>query len=507
MTPLCAAGLIAFCAAFSAAAQNLTPIEKNLIDRVSADSLRGHVSFLASDLLEGRDTPSKGLDIAAEYIAAQFRRFGLEPMGDDDSYFQMSSIESDAPETASFTCTLMLEQGESSIPAARISVTGADGDVTVDRAVLHRIPWGTAFRGESAGPTVIVTNMPPLQSVPRGEMRDFFGKVTEFMNAAREMKAVAILNIDPTSEEGAGPGARGRMGRLFPIPVFTVHGKAYAERLGLEQPENRAGDQPVETVTLRYQAPERRETAVKNVVGLLRGSDPKLAETYILITGHYDHVGRGQAVEGDDIYNGANDDASGTTSVMELARVLSELPQKPKRSILFMCFYGEERGLLGSRHYGENPIVPLKDTIAMVNLEHMGRTDDSEGLSEKRIMPTGFDFSTLTEWFVKAGEDTGVEVFHHPRNSGSFFARSDNVALAMQGIPAHTFCTAFIFPDYHGAGDHWDRIDYDNMAAANRAMALGVWRLANDAKAPEWNAEHRSTARYIEAWKKLHGGE
>jgi Zn-dependent M28 family amino/carboxypeptidase len=118
---------------------------------------------------------------------------------------------------------------------------------------------------------------------------------------------------------------------------------------------------------------------VRNVIGVLRGSDPALKDTFIIVSAHYDHLGINTNLEGDQIFNGANDDGSGTVSVIELATSLSTLKEKPKRSIVFMTFYGEERGLLGSTYYGKNPIFPLAKTVAAINLEHMGRTDDVEG--------------------------------------------------------------------------------------------------------------------------------
>src|SRR6185369_9037526 len=132
-----------------------------------------------------------------------------------------------------------------------------------------------------------------------------------------------------------------------------------------------------------------------NVVGLLRGSDPVLQDSYVLVTAHYDHVGTDPSREADPIFNGANDDGSGTVGVIELASALSRLNPRPKRSILFMTFFGEELGLVGSRYYGRHPLVPLAKTIAQVNMEQIGRTDDSEGPQVGTLAVTGFDFSDV----------------------------------------------------------------------------------------------------------------
>ncbi len=176
--------------------------------------------------------------------------------------------------------------------------------------------------------------------------------------------------------------------------------------------------------------------------------------------------------EGDKIFNGANDDGSGTVSVVEIASALASLKQRPKRSLLFLTFFGEEKGLLGSRYYGSHPLVPLEKTVAQINLEQLGRTDDSEGPQVGTVTMTGFDYTDLGETLNHAGDATGVKAYKHPRNSDAYFGRSDNQALADVGVPAHTLGVAFEFPDYHGAGDHWDKIDYANMARVARTVAL-----------------------------------
>ena len=485
--------------------------EPGVIDHISADSLRGHLSFIASDLLGGRDTPSPGLDIAAEYIAAQFRRAGLEPAG-DAGYFQTAAIESDAPGTATFAGAIRVQDGVVEIDANAMSVVGLRENVEIENARVIVLPFPLEGEDhnpeeiESDRPLIIVTDMPAPGSVSRADMRAYFGDFNRFTERADELGAAAIVLLDPSQASGRGPDNPGRAGRMVPISIISLHGEEIAARFGYDG-ETWDADITLPTLDLRYTLPEKTQTPVRNVAAILRGSDPRLADEFIIVSAHYDHVGRGAAVAGDDIYNGANDDGSGTVSVIEIASTLARLKpeDRPRRSILFLCVYGEERGLQGSRHYIQNPIVPLEKTIANINLEHLGRTDDTEGPSEKRLMPTGFDYSTAIEPFVRAGEELGVEVFHHPRNSASFFSRSDNAAFARAGIPAHSFCTAFIFPDYHGAGDHWDKIDYENMAAVNRVIAIGLIRLANADDPPEWTEGHRATERYIETWNELHG--
>jgi Zn-dependent M28 family amino/carboxypeptidase len=308
-------------AALSAAAPNLSSEQQLVIDHISAASLRGHLSFIASDLLEGRATPSRGLDVAAEYIAAQFRRAGLEPVAGSD-YFQTAPVGN-----------------------------------------------GTA----------------------------------------------------------------------------------------------------------------------KNVAGLLRGSDPDLRDSYVILSAHYDHIG--MRSKGDDrIYNGANDDGSGTVSVIEIASALASLPVHPKRSILFLAFFGEERGLLGSQYYARHPLVPLNKTIAEISLEQVGRTDATNGPQVGVAYLTGFDYTGLGSTLAEQADAAGFRIAADPSpKKEDLFERSDNLPFALAGIPDGTIFVAADFPDYHRVGDKWQKIDYENMAKLDRALALGLMHLSSDAAPPKWN--------------------
>jgi Zn-dependent M28 family amino/carboxypeptidase len=189
---------------------------------------------------------------------------------------------------------------------------------------------------------------------------------------------------------------------------------------------------------------------------------------------------------------------------MEIAGALAALPEHPKRSVLFILFFGEERGLWGSRYYAAHPLVPPAQTVAGLNLEQVGRTDDSEGPQIRTASITGFDFSDVPGILADAAQAAGVKVYKNAQSSDSFFSRSDNQSLADLGIPAHTLCVAYEFPDYHKVSDSWDKIDYDNMAAVDRAVSLGMLRLASDAPAPQWNDQYGPARRYVDAARRLH---
>ena len=248
-----------------------------------------------------------------------------------------------------------------------------------------------------------------------------------------------------------------------------------------------------------------RPVILRNVAGLLRGSDPTLKQTYVMVTAHYDHLGVRGPEGADRIYNGANDDGSGTVSVVEIAAALATLKERPKRSFLFVTFFGEEKGLLGSRYYGRNPLVSVDKTVADVNLEQVGRTDDSEGPRVGAAALTGFGYSDVSKALVAAGEAEGIKVEKHPRNSDLYFGRSDNQALADLGVPAHTLCVAFAFADYHGLADHWDKVDYPNMARVDRVVARALLSIADDPAEPKWDESNPRAARYLKAWKDRRG--
>ena len=201
---------------------------------------------------------------------------------------------------------------------------------------------------------------------------------------------------------------------------------------------------------------------------------------------------------GDGIYNGANDDGSGTVSVIEIASALATLNPRPKRSLVFLTFYGEEHGLVGSRYYVEHPVVPLEKTIVDINLEQVGRTDDSDGPRVSAATVTGYDFSDVSSILRRAGQVVGVDVLKHPTKSDSYFGASDNASFARAGIPAHTISVAYAFPHYHGADDEWEKIDFANMARVDRMAALGLITIANG-PAPAWNKDNPGAAPY---WKK-----
>jgi hypothetical protein len=488
-----------------AQAPELSADQSAALGRVSADSLRGHLSFLASDLLEGRDTPSRGLDLAAEYIAAQFRRAGLEPVG-DDGYFQNANWKVSEPDPDSFS--LELRAGGETINVRKERITlGRSGKLEIGPTAIVKLDakdLAGLKREQVEGKAVAIAVPDPNRADRSGRMVAIRDRQV-ILERLGTLKAALILAPDRDPEGGMGLGAgqlidpenprrgAGPQGNLPGPPIVRIHDPKAVKML-----DNLPQDA---TVVLKVGATVERPVKLRNVIGLLRGSDPVLKETYVLVTAHYDHIGVGSPVNGDRVFNGANDDGSGTVSVVEIASALASLKERPKRSLVFMTFFGEEKGLLGSRYYGRHPIYPVEKTVADVNLEQVGRTDSTEGSQVGKASMTGMDFSDVGTIFQTAGEAEGVKVYKHPQNSDAFFGRSDNQALADLGVPAHTLCVAFIYADYHGIADHWDKVDYANMAKVDRTVGRALLMIANNPDEPKWNAANPKASRYLKAYQ------
>jgi hypothetical protein len=488
----------------------ISPDMRAALDRISADSLRGHLSFIASDALEGRNTPSRGLDIAAEYIAAQFRRAGLEPAG-DDGYFQNANWLVAERNMDDFE--LKIRDGKETISVSKNQVSlSFDDAISLSRAGVIKVDSKdaaaiAAIKPEQAEGRVVMTEIADFRREEGPRQREAFFAQRDFMAKMTALKVALVISVDRLNAVGRGAG----QGRLIDpenrqpanaaasAHLMTVHDQKVANLYDALKPGAASAD-----VTLKLPAPVERPVRLRNVIGLLRGSDPALKDTYVMVTAHYDHIGTRPGGRGDNIFNGANDDGSGTVSVIELASALATLKERPKRSLIFMTVFGEEKGLLGSRYYGRHPVFPIEKTVADANLEQVGRTDSDEGPQISNVAMTGFDFSDVGMTFKAAGEMTGVNVYKHERNSDAYFGRSDNQALADQGVPAHTLSVAYGYPDYHGVGDHWDKIDYANMAKVDRAVALGLVMIANNPEEPKWNEANPKAERYVKVWKERH---
>ncbi|HMF78294.1 MAG TPA: M28 family peptidase [Bryobacteraceae bacterium] len=510
-TPFHALLALAFSTSLTSAAEKV-PLPANrqaVLNAITASELKGDLSFLASDLLQGRYTPSPGLEIAAEFIASKFRAAGLEPGGDRD-YFQMAPMVDRRMPPAQSELTFQTGGSAQAITVSPDDITLADSSQAskIERApvLLVAAKDPDKLKDLPLAGYVIVVPQPDFGSLSDTEKSVTFDRMRSFDRAVAASGGVLEVTVSRSKPRPPRP-------RLIPpdqqqprVPSVVVVSEQLSKLL--DHPSGAAGS----TVSFAVPAPVDQKALVKNVIGILRGSDPVLKSTCVLLTAHYDHIGTIQTgaslsqsttgKDGDSIYNGANDDGSGTVSVIEIARAISRLTPRPKRSIVFMTFFGEERGGLGSQYYGAHPVFPIDKTVADVNLEQVGRTDSTVGKQLNNASLTGFDYSTLTKFFEQAGRATGIKIYRDPEASDAFFTRSDNASMAEQGVPAHTLTVAFDYPDYHALGDEWQKINYANMAKVDRMIALGLLNIADSPVAPVWNARNPKTLPFREAQKK-----
>jgi hypothetical protein len=420
-------------------------------DRISPDSLRANITWLASDERQGRLSPSPGLDASADYLAAQFRAAGLAPGGTGGSFFQAAAFAQVTPNFEGFR--LNVEAGGRTVPVRRVLARST-------RALdFHEAPVVVWPHPDVAGRVV------------------YAGRLSLYdagLEALRAKKPALILLSGSGAQQSSDEPALMDADPDIP-PVIRVYSRAAEELL-------RGGRA---RLTFHLAAPARHDVKMRNVAGVLRGSDTALRGEYVIVSAHYDHLGTRPPGPGDRIYNGANDDASGTASLIEIARALQADP-KPKRSVLFLALFGEEEGLLGSEYYVRHPLVPINRTVANLNLEQLGRTDSSDGAEIGAFAFTGDGYSDLPRIVAAAAKTQGVSTYRR-EDSDDYFDLSDNYSFAAAGIVAHTLVVAFKFPDYHEVSDEASRIDYANLAKVDRGIAAGVLAVADAAERPKWS--------------------
>jgi hypothetical protein len=435
------------------------------------------LSFLASDALEGRATPSRGLNLAAEFIAAQFRRAGLESIAKDGSYFQTAHLTEVTPNTTDLHLTLKTGGEELELTSNDLGVHSISA-LDFTNAEVIQLPDGDSDDGK----------MPAIEGrIVAGTAKRYGTDAALFKLQARKPALILLFGRrggadadHPYLEERDSPS----------VPVIRVTGSEASKALHSKKPL---------TVSLHLAAPRTKDAVACNVGAILRGSDPVLRDQYVFLTAHYDHLGLLPSGFGDRIYNGANDNGSGTVSVIEIAAALGSLPVHPKRTIVFMAWYGEEEGLLGAYYYVHHPLVPLNNTVANVNLEQMGRTDDKDGPEIGALAVIGKSYSDLPEMIRAGAKEEDIRIYSK-KDADAFFDRSDNYAFALAGVVAHTVVVAFEYPDYHGLADEWQKIDYSNMARVDRGVAAALLEIANGSHAPAWS-DAKEAAPYREAGK------
>lgn len=310
---------------------------------------------------------------------------------------------------------------------------------------------------------------------------------TPAQDRERVVDALAVITPDSLRRAVTALASDDKRGRATPSAELDAAAKWIAsehDRIGLAAPKDAPGH------LQRFDCSGRGESS--NVIGVLQGSDAKLAEQTVIVSAHYDHLGtredgalgRGVEQPGDTVFNGANDDASGVASTLAIAEALAAV--QPKRTVMFVAFCGEELGLRGSTHWVAHPLVPLDRIVAVVNLEMLGRIDAAH---PKRVWVTGMPLSTMGDRMAAGARELDVEVVDGSAVGGlegTLFRQSDNWPFAEQGVVAHSLSTGVIDDHYHSVEDEPDTLDYDAMAPLVRAIAFGVYRLAQDDERPRW---------------------
>jgi hypothetical protein len=276
-----------------------------------------------------------------------------------------------------------------------------------------------------------------------------------------------------TGTPGAAKAARYIAAQMADIHLVPMGDSGFFQRVPLLVTPRGLAPMPVGGIT-----PGEKSVTDVNVIGVIRGTDPALKDQFVLVDAHFDHLGIGDAVNGDSIYNGADDDASGVVTVLSVARaIMAGAP--PKRSILFVTTTGEEEGLFGTRYLIHHFPVPLDSVSSNLEIEMIGRPDPLIGTGKAWL--TGYDRTTMGKIFKAAG----LPIVADPHPKEQFFQRSDNIAFAERGIPAQTLSSFGLHSDYHQPSDDISRANIPHMTAVIRAAVEAVRLLANG-PAPEW---------------------
>lgn len=498
---------------------------------MSADNIQAHITFLSEDSMRGRDTGSVEYQIAANYVAGYFSQLGLEPAGDNDSYFQSvpfhtGTLDKDAASLMLGEKTLKLGEdylmsgnsyyGEGSASASVVFV-----GYGIDAPTLGINDYeGLDVEGKIV--LILDGKMPTMPS----EAAAHYGRTGTKAGAAMARGAVGVLTMEgPTSRrkfealKGSAAGGGGRLDivrdgfdKSSASPVTATISPALAAALIAGSGNDyyailesaKAGS--VEGFSLNASVSMAQKTNYiaappsPNVAGILRGSDPNLKDEYIIISAHLDHIGWKPEAEGDNINNGALDNAAGIATMMEVAHAFAESGRTPKRSVMFLAVTAEEKGLLGADYFARLPTVAKEKIKANVNLDMPILLYDFADL-----IAFGADHSTIGPVVDLALGKMGVALSEDPMPEQGIFTRSDHYRFVQQGIPSVMLATGwtstnpenpaegkekfmgFLGGNYHKPGDQIDQgIIWQVGAKFAKANYLIIDSLANADEAPRW---------------------
>ena len=488
------------------------PAIRDAATTITADDVRHRIEVIADDSMGGRDTPSPGLDKTAQYVADEFRRFGLEPGGENGTWFQRYRIIRSQIDPAESHAGFMMNGKHLHVSLerdARFWFGGVPEDEPHGQAVLVGGPITEADVAtlEVKGKAILL-----VADLAGQQNRALFGAV----NQIRERGAVGVMvisNRDSASfERNVANQARAARMEIPGLtasggaPVLEVHERALTAVLseaGIDAAAIRTATTPVirelPGLILGFGVKSRLidSTSAPNTIGMIKGSDPKLRDEYVVFTAHMDHVGIAgsgscRAKGADSICNGADDDASGTIGVVELAEAFSRSGARPKRSVIFMTVSGEEKGLRGSAYYAAHPTVPLGQIVANINIDMIGRNWPDT------IVAIGREHSDLGETLTRvqaAHPELNMAAIDDRWPQENFYTRSDHFNFARKGVPILFFFNG-THDDYHQVSDSPDKIDADKEARILKLLFYLGEEIANAAERPKWNPA--SYDKYVE---------
>jgi len=491
---------------------------RELAATITVDDLRDHLTVLASDEMEGRETGQPGQKRAAAYLRAQLEEMGFPAIGEDGGYYQTIKFSRQKWDTIALSL-----DGE---PVRHLwefysspSQNGSRGATEIEEVTFLGYGIDTTSYSDYRGQDVRGKTIMILSGEPRGRDGNFL--VTGSKNPsnwslddgrklrlAREMGVETVLIIDPAFKKNVQDVRRevldGRMrmaeqteaerqeaNNIYITSDLArkILGKKNKKVIRARKRIEKSGQlRPVTVATdmTLTQEKEVSELIGENVLGYLEGSDPQLREEVLVVSAHYDHLGK----RGESIFNGADDNGSGSSTILEIAEAFvkaKEAGKGPRRSVLFLWVSGEEKGLLGSEYYSTHPVFPLENTIANINVDMVGRVDEKHAGNPNYIYVIGSDrLSTeLHEINETVNEDyTQLELdytYNEEDDPNRFYYRSDHYNFARNGIPSVFFFNG-THDDYHRDTDTIDKINFDKMVRIGQLIFYNAWQLANQDK-------------------------
>ncbi|MFN3760507.1 MAG: M28 family peptidase [Algoriphagus aquaeductus] len=447
-------------------------------------------TYLASDELMGRDPARPEMKLAYTFIASSLEKAGAKPIPGADGFYQNIPFRlSSPPKSGKLTIgSTDYAQGKNMLVLDGKSLTGTFELVEVGFGMEED------FAGKDLKGKIAVANVgAPNRLTPS----DLFSLGGEKSKRAKEAGAVALI------ERFNAPAVPWQLASNFLNRATLTLDQGSSSDLTyiwVEDLKNQLRGDVLTKASLEITGKTNRSVDGKNVVAWIEGTDPNLKNEYVLLSAHYDHVGVGTPdAQGDSIYNGARDNAVGTVAVMNAAKYFAQNP--PKRSILLALWTAEEKGLLGSAYFANNPLVPLDQIVYNLNIDNAGYNDTS------LITVIGLGRTSGDFLLEEAAAEFGVKAVSDPSPEQGLYDRSDNVNFARKGIPAPTFSLGFTaFDDsiqkyYHKAGDHVDNFDLDYAQIYWKAFILSAQKIANWDQRPAWKAGDK----YEEVSKQLYG--